>query len=140
MDLGFEKFIISQKAVIFRDGKCLILELSDKPGFWDMPGGRIDSGENADFAFEREIKEEIGFDDLQDSKIYLRKSFSYFSKTEGKMVPVCALFFIVNDESQRGIVLSEEHSQYKWIEKDEVKNYKFFWEFMPEVIKKGFEN
>ena len=139
MCLKFEKFIISQKAIIIRDEKCLILEFSSKPGFWDVPGGRIHKGEDADLAFKREVREEVGLNNIQYPKIYSRKNFNYFSKKMEKMISVCALFFIIQDKKRKEIILSEEHLQYKWISEDEIKDYKFYWAFMSEVIRDGFK-
>jgi len=45
MNKEFEKFWITQAGVIIKNNKCLVLELADKPGCWDIPGCRIDKGE-----------------------------------------------------------------------------------------------
>ncbi|HRY63459.1 MAG TPA: NUDIX domain-containing protein [Patescibacteria group bacterium] len=67
MPKEFEKFWITQAGVIIKDNKCLILELADKPGYWDIPGGRVDMGEgdNSEAAFRREIKEELDVDNFK---------------------------------------------------------------------------
>ena len=62
MPRAIQTFEVSLKAAIFRDGKLLLLQESDT-GFWELPGGRIDVGEeraaHADI-LAREIAEELG--------------------------------------------------------------------------------
>ena len=60
----------SAGAVIVKDNEILLTKRSDKlkhfPGFWCIPGGKIDAGETAEEAVIREIKEEIGVDFIID--------------------------------------------------------------------------
>lgn len=57
-------------AIIVDNGKVLLQKRSDKlkhfPGFWCIPGGKIDSGETAEEAVKREVKEEMGIDFIID--------------------------------------------------------------------------
>jgi len=64
MKKEFEKFTISQVAIIIKDNKSLILEFADRPGMWGLLGGRIDKGELREEAFKRELKEEGGINIL----------------------------------------------------------------------------
>ena len=64
MEQDLERFWISQAGILIRENKCLILELAGKPGFWDIPGGRLNRGELAESGFQREIKEELGIDNF----------------------------------------------------------------------------
>jgi len=49
---------VSAKGLILMDGKALLLR---KPnGYWDLPGGRLDAGEEPQEAMIREIREEAG--------------------------------------------------------------------------------
>jgi 8-oxo-dGTP diphosphatase len=50
---------LGQKAVFIRDGRCLILEISNRTDTWDLPGGRIHAGEGTMDAFRRELEEEL---------------------------------------------------------------------------------
>ena len=48
-------------AAIFSDGRVLAARRSTPPvGRWELPGGKVDSGETADQALVREIREEFG--------------------------------------------------------------------------------
>lgn len=61
------------KGLIQNDkGKVLLLRtlVEEKDGtkrtYWDIPGGRIDRGETIEAALRREIREEIGIEDIQE--------------------------------------------------------------------------
>ncbi len=132
MKKEFEKFIISQVAVLIRDNKCLILEFADHPGKWGLPGGRIDKGEMGEEAFRREVKEELNlsrFDivDIVDLDIW------YTSNETAVSAPA---FLIQNDSDE--IILSNEHNKMEWAMEEELDNYDFLWPNANRMLKKGF--
>ncbi|KKQ61453.1 MAG: NUDIX hydrolase [Parcubacteria group bacterium GW2011_GWE2_38_18] len=51
-----EKFVVSQKGILIRDKKCLIVEVKKRPNVWDLPGGRINNNEGSQQSFFREIE------------------------------------------------------------------------------------
>lgn len=57
-----QTFEVSLKAFIIRDGKALLVQEADT-GYWELPGGRIDVGEERQAHQEilaREMAEELG--------------------------------------------------------------------------------
>ena len=57
-----QRFEVSLKAFIVRDGRALLVREADT-GYWELPGGRIDVGEEwerHDAVLAREIAEELG--------------------------------------------------------------------------------
>ncbi len=52
------------------EGKVFVGERLDSPGAWQMPQGGIDPGEDAETAFFREMKEEIGTDKAEILRIH----------------------------------------------------------------------
>lgn len=68
MARAIQRFEVSLKAFIVHERRALLLEESDT-GFWELPGGRIDVGEewqdHAD-VLRREIAEELGSDVVVD--------------------------------------------------------------------------
>ena len=51
---------VTQKAVVFNTGDDILLVRPDNEGPWSIPGGRVQDGEDADVALERELREETG--------------------------------------------------------------------------------
>ena len=52
---------VTIKGLCVRDGKILLLKESPEiSGYWEMPGGGLDFGEDIRLGFEREIQEETG--------------------------------------------------------------------------------
>jgi 8-oxo-dGTP diphosphatase len=56
--------LVGAGALIFRDGKLLLVKRGAQPGFgkWSVPGGLVELGESVKDAMVREVKEEVGFD------------------------------------------------------------------------------
>ena len=132
MKKEFEKFTISQVAVLIRDNKCLILEFARSPGKWGLPGGRIDKGEMGEEAFRREIKEELNLScfeivDIVDLDIWYTPN--------GRAVSAPA-FLIQNDSDK--IVLSNEHTSMEWVTEDRLDDYDFLWPNAKRMLKSGF--
>lgn len=55
----------AQKAVVVRDGAVLLVARVDRNGafvVWELPGGRLATGETLGDGFRREVREEVGLD------------------------------------------------------------------------------
>lgn len=128
-----EKFVVAQKAVLVRNNRCLILERLDKPGFWELPGGRIDQGETGEESFKREIKEELGFKEFE--LIGPVDYCVWFNTPAG--AHACGIVNIIKNNEDK-IKLSPEHRRLAWITEAEINNYKYFWPKSERAIKKGF--
>jgi len=94
----------------------LLLKRSNKdiyPGVWQMVTGSVLSGEKAYEAVLREIKEETG---LTPEKLWVvpyMNSFYSRHRNHVCMVPVFSALVAENSS----IVLSDEHLEYKWVDK-----------------------
>jgi 8-oxo-dGTP diphosphatase len=135
-----QKFVISQKGMIMRGDKCLIVQLAQEDGpssfKWDLPGGRIDEGEQADIAFKREILEETGIENFQDLGV-ADHCIRYPRDT--RFSPYCGIIHLLKIADDAEVKLSFEHINMKWIGEDEIGDFEYCWKMMPEMIKKGFE-
>lgn len=102
-----------QKAIIKNKGKFLILKASYKGLRWDLPGGAVEIPEMHDKALLREIKEEAS---LQvDNLTPLEVNTGFNAETDEYFIFIgweC-------ESSSDKITLSSEHTDYRWVTKDE---------------------
>lgn len=134
-DLKGKRFLVSQKAFILDGEKLLIIKNSDDivkdfseaQNTWSVPGGIIEIDEDFATGLKREVKEETGLE-IQFGKIFSVRDFYFdnFKFNDGTQsnVRFIELGFLCNYQGGQ-IVLSDEHSDYKWVRRDELKNYSF---------------
>lgn len=87
------------------------------PGLWQMVTGKIDENEKAFETALREIKEETGLVPLQ---LWVAPTVNSFY--EPKEEYICLLpVFAARVNSDEKIRISSEHTEYKWVKKNEAK-------------------
>ena len=113
MPRTIQTFEVSLKAFIVREGRALLVRESDS-GFWELPGGRIDVGEEWDAhdgILAREIAEELGLD--------FRVKVTDIAVTWIRRRPTDGVFqFIVGRICRYAVgepVLSAEHDELAWL-------------------------
>ena len=98
----------------------LLLKRADDqqyPGLWQMVTGKIEGEEKAYQTALREIKEETGLLPVQ---LWVAPKINSFYEPKDEyicMLPV----FAARVEGKTNVILSEEHTEYKWVGKDEAK-------------------
>lgn len=129
-------FHVTVKALLFYNNKFLIVKrskISQKEyGFWEFPGGRLEFSEDPKEGLIREIKEEVSID----ATIVFPVSVWDHVKKNDHIVGITFLAKACSDK----IVLSDEHSEYKWISKEEFINYKVFPKIHEEIKEWNWEN
>ncbi|WP_456274378.1 NUDIX hydrolase [Bacillus sp. AK031] len=109
--------VVAVKGLILNEGKALIVKRADDDevggGTWECAGGKIDFGENLEPALVREAKEETGLDILIEKILYA----TTFKTDPNRQVIV--LTYLCKSNS-RDVVLSKEHSEYLWADKDQI--------------------
>lgn len=109
-----QRFEVSLKAFIVRDGRALFVRESDT-GYWELPGGRIDVGEEwvaHSEVLAREMREELGasFD----------IAFTTHMVTWTRQRPTDGAFLFLAARVGRAMrgepVLSAEHDQLGWFD------------------------
>lgn len=120
----YAKFLVSFKLILKKGDKMLLLTESDA-GCLDLPGGRLEKGEDTlsiEKALERELREELGKDVkyeiwgpvFQYRRHPHRKTYVLLTAYKGKYI-------------SGKIKLSPEHNKYEWVnpKKQNLKNRKF---------------
>jgi len=104
---------LAVSAVIFRDGKVLLVRRARSPGkgFYSLPGGRVEHGESLHEALAREVDEETG----------LRIDIVGLAGWR-EVLPGAAAggHYVIMSFAARWAalepVLNDEHDDYKWLE------------------------
>lgn len=97
---------VSAKAVVLRDGSVLLAR-NDRDE-WELPGGRVERGEDPAAAAEREVAEETGLRVQTTSQLGLAP----FEVVPGRVVLIAA--FACRLLEEREPVVSEEHTAVAW--------------------------
>ena len=117
-----ENHVVSIVEAVMKNskGEVLLLKRSKKNKFfvgkWQLPGGKVEFGENVDKAIKREILEETGCEcaSLKSGKVYsLSVPFDRFYSTVFLMVFYCK----IKDE----VCLSKDHSQARFFPLKKIK-------------------
>lgn len=103
-------------------GKFLIVKRADHDSFprlWELPGGKSDHGEDQKNAVVREVKEETGLTILP-TYLLTVQSFIRGKQTEKHIVK---LYFIGEIQEEEKVTLSNEHSDFAWIDFTDLEKY-----------------
>ncbi|MFH0712343.1 MAG: NUDIX domain-containing protein [Candidatus Jorgensenbacteria bacterium] len=120
-------FHLGIKALIFnKEGKVLLLkvnleELRGHNGepYWDIPGGRIRKNDNVENTLRREVIEETGLEISRFEPFTMVVSNIRIPQSDGSDVGLVLSVFKCSAENTDGIILSKEHTDYKWFPKEE---------------------
>lgn len=106
-------------AIIENNGKILATRRGENmhlAGYWEFPGGKIESGENDEECIARESKEELNIDIAIITRLP-NVEFTYPEKSIRLIPFICNL---VTD-----IIKLKDHSEFKWIEPHSWKQLKW---------------
>src|SRR5580700_205242 len=104
---------LAVSAVIFREGKLLLLKRAKSPGhgLWSLPGGRVEFGESLHTALTREVDEEAG---LKIDIVALAGWREVLPGAGG------GGHYLIMSFAARWVAceprLNEEHDDFKWVE------------------------
>lgn len=106
------------KAFIVKNDKLFIIKRSaddvQKPNIWEIPGGRLELGEDPILGLVREVKEETGLDIWPIMPLNIR----HFMRADKQKITMIIFLCRLNS----GILkMSEEHTDYKFVEIEKAK-------------------
>ena len=107
------------------EGKVLLLQESSKyedgsnTGHYDVVGGRVEPGERFDAGLLREIKEETGLDVTIGRPFFVNE---WRPGVRGEKWQIVGVFFECHTNSD-AITLSDDHSEYVWIDPNDYTKY-----------------
>ena len=98
----------------FPENKIVLIKRNTKPfvGYWALPGGRMDPGENIEQTVVRECKEETGLDVTVVRKVgeYVEKGVK--DDIEYEYYPTCFVVKVVGGEMERQETEIQEIKQF----------------------------
>lgn len=123
-------------AVLRYKNKFLVLKRSeddeDMPGVWEFPSGNAEVGENLHDALIREVWEETGIK-LNKNTLKIVSLQQYESEKSDYIKCSVQINFVANIKELPNITLSEEHTNYDWVERDAEEIDDFLDEILKEV-------
>jgi len=115
-----KEFRITVKAIIFNEGKILLLRRKmasrDGHGFWELPGGGLKFGETLEEALQREVLEETGLEINVIQPVY-----TFSALREEKNLQKIGIAFLCSCRELL-ISLSKEHSEFGFFSRAEAKD------------------
>lgn len=103
------------KALFSKDKKILLVK--DPKGVWELPGGRIDHGEEPEQALRRELQEELGWSKIDIKNIIDTWNFS--SEVDDTKYHFIVLTYACTSDEDK-IKENDEYTEYRWIPVDEI--------------------
>ncbi|MCG2829031.1 NUDIX domain-containing protein [Methanothermobacter sp. K4] len=113
-------YILAVRAFIEDDnGRVLIIKRSENsktnPSTWELPGGKIGTGESIEEALKREVREETGLE-ITPSEV--------MGVVEQKFPIINAVHIIIRCRASGNVKLSHEHEGFAWVEPDGLPRYR----------------
>ena len=130
--MPFEK---SAGAIIFRKNKEIkYLLIQYGWGHWEFPRGLIEKGESLEETARREIKEEVGIEDIKFISGF-KEWTKFFFKLKGKNIMKIATF-LLSETKTKEVKLSYEHKDYAWLNYEEALD-RLTFKNAKEILKKA---
>ncbi|NCN45370.1 MAG: hypothetical protein COU63_01450 [Candidatus Pacebacteria bacterium CG10_big_fil_rev_8_21_14_0_10_36_11] len=145
------------KVAIIHQDKVLVLKrpstAASRPGSWDLPGGNVEwpaemmeSGRNLHQAeIAREVIEETGLEVLPEvfELENMVHFFSYYDERKAVYSIVCGwVVKNLTDLRPDQVLLSDEHTEYRWVTADEANSLNFgepVGSFVKTIVQQAFK-
>ena len=115
------RLLIVVRAIVLFNKKILLIQRSKtdphEPNLWELPGGKLDIGQDLNTALEREVIEEAGIL-VCPLKLLVSYQSGITTSTKYKGLPYIRLIGLCKSETER-VKLSFEHQDFKWVSFEE---------------------
>ena len=110
---------LSVKAMVFHDGKLLLLQKNDIEGRhpWEFPGGGLLFHEDFEAGLRREVREETGLTITLEAPAGI---WSY-QKADGQFLN--GIIFTAMADSEK-VIISDEHRDFRWVHPQDLSGYR----------------
>lgn len=88
--------------------------------FWEIPGGKLDLGEDIVEGLKREVKEESGLDI---TAVYPLHVYKYMHEDNAEREYLEIQFYCRLVDEEQAVTLSNEHAAYEWITFDQIDQF-----------------
>jgi 8-oxo-dGTP diphosphatase len=133
--MNIRQFISTKAFIVHRD-KVLIIREADAyedgvgAGKYEIPGGRVEPGEQFNDGLLREIREETGLESITVGKPFYVGEYRPVIRDE--QWQVVAIYFECTADTDQ-VILSQDHDHYEWIDPLSYEDYP-----LKQVSKKAF--
>lgn len=129
--------ICASGIVVRNDDKILIVKRSDiddfLPGYWELPGGGMEYGEQPDEAIQREIYEECGLT-ISNPQPFVVTSYVGYENTPREKQYI-EIFYMGDHTAGEDVTISFEHSDYQWVDVDGVSDI-YMTDYIKDIFKR----
>lgn len=102
-----------------RNGEVLIAK-SKRDEYWELPGGKIEFGEQPEQTLSREVKEEFAIKNFK--IIRLLDAFSFNAIDENTHWDFLVIVYLCKLENNN-LEISDEHEEFAWVLPENISNY-----------------
>ncbi len=118
---------VAQKGIIVHNDKVLLLRDSrETEEIWELPGGRLNEGEDPKVGLARELKEELGTDFRIGNVVHLEQFLQGNEAVNALMIAYEAT--MINPEAAF-VLPPEEVAEVRWVGKEEWQVLRLFPEY-----------
>lgn len=118
--------LVNRCFILNNENKILLIKRcpTDRkdPDKWEIPGGKLDEGEDLSLSKNREVFEETGLLIKQTKPLVF--THSYVIEDGGYKGFTYLSIFSINKKKKGKVILSEEHSEFVWVTYGEMLKYK----------------
>lgn len=129
----YESFQITQNIILVNDQRAILILRHRESKKWLLPGGRIEKGEMWESALKREIREEIGIENISIQEIFDVDSW------KSKDIPYYGITFYGIFPAET-ITLSSEHDKWKFVTEENLDSVDFWNKRIHQRIAKFFQS